>query len=101
MVDGNSSMTLKAYWVKPGISKVWLVQDLSDPWNDLTNWLFDPASFKSRHPGACFFSNLEKNGFWTKVWLYNSRVRKNFQTSTDRDVFVFWVNQNWLDEIPL
>lgn len=94
-------MTLKPYWIKPGISKVWLVQDLADPWNDMTNWLFDPVGFKSRHPGACFFSELEKSTPWTKVWLYNSKVRDSFRTATDRDVFVFWINQSWLDELPL
>ena len=95
---------LKPYWIKPGISRVWLVQDLQDPWNDETNWQFDPTEFKRKHPGACFFSNLKrspKEGFWVKVWLYNFKVRKNFQNAGDRYVFVFWVNPNWLDEIPL
>lgn len=93
--------SLKPYWIKSGISKVWLVQDLKDPWNEGTNWRFDPVQFKKQHPGACFFSNLETSGFWTKVWLYNFKVRNRFQSAVDRDLFVFWMNANWLDEIPL
>lgn len=96
---------LKPYWIKPGISKVWLTQDLTDPWNAHTSWEFDPVAFKIKHPGACFFSKMERstsvNGSWTKVWLYNFKVRKNFQNAVDRDVFVFWVNHNWLDELAL
>jgi hypothetical protein len=92
---------LKIYWPKQGISGIWLVQDLSDPWNKDLNWHFCPDVFKKNYPGACFFSRFERSGIWVKVWLYNSKVFKNFQTATDRESFVFWINPTWLEEIPL
>ena len=93
---------LKAYWIKSGISKVWLAQDLESPWSDETGWAFDPGEWKQKHAGACMFSKLEKEKYFVKVWLYNFRVSNKFKRSQeDRDGFIFWVNPAWLEEVPI
>lgn len=96
---------LKPYWFKQGVGKVWIAQDIHDPWTDEYSYSFEPGSFSSTSPGACLFSRLERttqsSNDWVKVWLYQSKFKKDFLDESEREKFSFWVSRSLLVEISL
>lgn len=92
---------LKPYWFKQDVGKVWIAQDIHDPWTDEYSYSFEPGS----SPGACLFSKLERtnksSNDWVRVWLYQSKFNKEFLDESEREKFSFWVSRSLLVEIPL
>jgi hypothetical protein len=91
---------LKAYWIRNGITTVWVSHDPNNPWGE-SGWSFNPIHFKKRHPKACLFSEQEVKNKLIKVWLYHPDISIHFRNKEDRDMFCFWMNPLWLEELPL
>lgn len=107
---------MKPYWFKSYIRRVRLVTNLEANWNDEEDavlddgwatlsggWLVAPVLFKVHHPRACMFSRLEPNKeeFLVRMWLYTPSVREFYNTKVDRDLFMCWVDPDYLYELSL
>lgn len=88
--------SLKAYWVKPEYEKIRIKTDVGE---DL---VFFPKTIKGFAPKTMLFSKMEiDKDCFVKVWWYNTYTSKDFKTKAGRDNYVYWIDPNYLVEVPI
>lgn len=93
---------LRAYLIKPEYTIVRFVKNINSPLIDGNGGDINFSWFRKNYSGACLFSKMEMGkNCWVRVWFYHNDLRNEFTKKATRDEYAYWVDPNWLVEIPV